>query len=285
MRLAIITLTLAFLAPLAFAQKPGERARGPQPVDTIDQEEGREIIESFRHQRLRGDFIFLFDLVHQPARAKDVVYQGIMWGTWNEQGPLNRVSVWPKGKRATKTREYIVQGGAEPRVWKLRDGKAVELSKEEQGEPFFPEMNYTPYDFVMPFAHWDVYEYTKSTRLARGRPAHFFTFYAPGDVAERMPDLAAVELAIDASFNAPLSAKMYDTEGKRLRTLDVGGFKEIEDQYIVKEIDLIDERSGDKTRFRVTGAALNMSIPAALFAPESLPKGEPDITKVIFEPV
>ncbi|WP_309383435.1 outer membrane lipoprotein-sorting protein [Cerasicoccus frondis] len=283
--MAIYTLMLALCAPLAFGQKPGERAHGPKEVETIDQVEGREIIESFRNQRLRGDFVFLFDLVHQPSRAKDVVYQGILWGTWNQAGPLNRISVWPKGKRKTQTREFIVQGGAEPRVWTLKDGKAIEMGKEQQGEPFFPGMNYTPYDIVMPFAHWDVYEYTDSKRLARGRPAHFFTFYAPGNVAERMPDLAAVELAIDASFNAPLTAKMYDTQGKRLRTLDVGGFKEIDDQYIVKEIDLIDERSGDKTRFRVTGAALDMALPATLFAPENLPKGEPDITKIIFEPV
>ncbi|WP_269540835.1 outer membrane lipoprotein-sorting protein [Cerasicoccus fimbriatus] len=284
MRLALITLTLVFLAPLAWSQKPGERAHGPKAVDPIDQEEGRKIIESFRNQRLRGDFIFTFQMVHQPARAKDVVYEGVLWGTWNEHGPLDRVVVWPKGQRDTNSREFIVQGGADPHVWTLQDGKPVEMSKEQQGEPFFPEMVYTPYDVVMPFAHWDLYEYVSSKRMARGRPAHFFVFYAPADVADLMPDLAAVELAIDASFNAPLSAKMLDTEGERLRTLDIGGFKEIDEQYIVKEIDLIDERSGDKTRFRVTGAALNLLLPESLFQPETLTK-DPDISQVIFEPV
>ncbi|MBK1857539.1 outer membrane lipoprotein-sorting protein [Cerasicoccus arenae] len=278
-------MALIFCAPLAWSERPGERAHGPAKVEGIDQEEGRRIMEEFRHQRLRGDFVFLFDLVHRPRRDKDVVYQGIMWGTWNSEGSLSRVSVWPKGKRETNTRELIVQGGPEPEVWMLRDGKVVELTKEEQGEPFFPEMVYTPYDVVMPFAYWDLFEYTDSKRLARGRPVHMFMLYAPADVAQRIPELAAVELALDASFNAPLTAKMLDIDSKPLRTLDVGGFKEIDDQYIVKEIDLIDERSGDKTRFRVTGAAVNLDLSPQIFKPEELKQGEPDITKIIFEPV
>lgn len=284
MRLALITLALLALIPFSHAQKPGERSHGPKEVETIDQEEGRKIIEEFRHQRLRGDYIFQFDLVHRPRRAPEVVYEGLMWGTWNEQGPLNRVSVWPKGKRDTDSRELIVQGGEDPQVWILRDDKAEKLTREEQGAPFFPEMVYTPYDVVMPFAYWDIFEYTESKRM-RGRPAHLFVLYAPADVAERMPELAAVELALDASFNAPLTAKMLDTDGKPLRTLDVGGFKEINDQYIVKEIDLIDERARDKTRFRVTGAALNLNLPKAIFRPENLKLGQPDLSGYLFEPV
>lgn len=284
MRLALITL--AFLATVSFgwAQKPGERAHGPKEVERIDQEEGRKIIEEFRNQRLRGDYVFEFKLVHRPRRAEDVVYEGLMWGSWNEKGPINRVSVWPEGKRETETRHLIVQGGANPEVWTLRDDKVVKLTKEQQGEPFFPEMVYTPYDVVMPFAYWDLFEYTDSKRM-RGRPAHLFVLYAPADVAERMPELAAVELALDASFNAPLTAKMLDVDGEPLRTLDVGGFKEIDDQYIVKEIDLIDERARDKTRFRVTAAALNLLLPRELFEPESLKKGHPDISQLMFEPV
>lgn len=284
MRLAIVTFFLCSLASVVWANKPGERARGPMEVETIDQEEGRRIIEEFRHQRLRGDYVFYFDLVHQPRRSKEVIYRGIMWGTWNEQGPINRVSVWPRGDREAK-RDLIVQGGEDPKVWILRDGKAVEMTKEEQGQPFFPEMVYTPYDVVMPFAYWDIFEYTGSKRMARGRPAHYFVLYAPADVAERMPELAAVELALDASFNAPLTAKMLDTNGKDLRTLDVGGFKEIDDQYIVKEIDLIDERARDKTRFRVTGAAVDLVLPEEIFEPENLTQGDPDTTQIIFEPV
>ncbi|MEO0796079.1 MAG: outer membrane lipoprotein-sorting protein [Verrucomicrobiota bacterium] len=282
--IAILLISLLGLSATLVAQRPGERAHGPKKVEPIDQSEADAFVEDFRNQRLRGDYIFLFNLNHFERRGGEVPYEGILWGTWNVEGPVNRVSVWPRGQRKTHSRDFIVQGGAEPKIWSLEDGEVVELKAKDQGKPFFKGMVYTPYDVVMPFAYWEMFDYTGSKRV-RGRPAHQFVFYAPGDVTQRMPDLAAVELVLDADFNAPIKAAMLDVNGEDLRTMDFSGFKEINEQYIVKEIDLIDERTRDYTRFRVTDAALGLDLPAEVFEPRDLSEGVPSLTRVIFEPV
>lgn len=281
-RIALGALLLGVSALLA--DRPAERARGPQPVEGIDQEEGRRLIENFRQQRLDGDYLFHFELRHLPRRGEESSYRGMMWGTWTPEGPRTRVSVWPAGQRETATRDYLLQGGAEPRVWTLDHGEPKLMSAEAQGQPFFEGMVYTPYDVMMPFAYWDLFEYTGSKRV-RGRPAHLFVLYAPADVADRMPELAAVQLVLDADFNALIKAEMLDVNGEELRTLDVGGFKEIDEQYIVKEVDLIDERARDKTRFRVTGAAVGLDLPREIFLPQNLGQGPPDLGPIIIEPV
>ncbi|MGE9295183.1 MAG: outer membrane lipoprotein-sorting protein [Puniceicoccales bacterium] len=286
MRLAKVTpLLLMVLCPLLWADRPGERARGPEKVDNIAPEEAAEVVETFRNQRLAGDYIFIFDLEHRPQRAKKQMFRGIMWGTWNQEGPISRISIWPTGNRATATRELLVQGGPNPRIWELKEGKVVELDAEEQGKPFFEGIVYSPYDILMPFTYWEDYDYIGSKRMIQGRPAHGFKFHAPEDVSERVEGLESVEMWLDADFYSPIRAAMLDADGDELRTMGNPSFKEIREQYIVKEVEIMDERTRDYTIFRVTNAALQQHLDPAIFTPEGLDDGEPDIGKVMFDPV
>jgi len=283
----LIFLLLAAV-PLAWAQRPGERGRGPAKVDSLDANEAAEVIDTFRNQRLPGDYIFIFDLEHLPPRSEAIYYRGIMWGTWNRQGPISRISIWPRGMRGgEKNRQLIVQGGPSPRIWELRDGDVVELDAGAQTEPFFSGIVYTPYDILMPFIYWKDYEYIGSKPTLKGRPSHGFTFNAPGEVAQLVPELDSVEMWVDADFYSPVKAIMRNAEGEETRTMQGASFKEIRDQWIIKEIELIDESVYPRpmTIFRVTNAALDQRLDPRIFSPANLANGEPDIGRVMFDPV
>jgi len=280
-----ITLILFVLCSVSWAQRPGERGRGTAKVENIEAAEAAEVIETFRNQRLAGDYVFIFTLKHFLRRAGEDYYRGIMWGTWNENGPISRVSVWPQGKRPTDTRQLLIQGGANPRVWELIDGKVVELEAERQAQPFFQGMVYSPYDILLPFAYWDDYEYIGSKRTLGQRPAHGFVFFAPEGIDAKIPGLDAVELWLDADFYYPISAAMLDHKGNELRTMGEPTFKEIRDQWIVKQVKLTDQGTGDYTNFQVDHAALGQRLSPRIFEPENLARGEPDIGQVMFDPL
>jgi hypothetical protein len=67
-----------------------------------------------------------------------------------------------------------------------------------------------------------------------------------------------------------MQAVVLDANERPRRTMTVLDLKKVGDQWIVKSIDLRDERTRDKTRFRVTGVALDLDFSPALFDPEFL---------------
>jgi len=47
--------------------------------------------------------------------------------------------------------------------------------------------------------------------------------------------------------------------------------KKVDDQWIVKTIEVRDEKTRDKTQFNITGAALDLDFSGGLFEPATLP--------------
>ena len=74
------------VCPAGFAHV-APREKTDSRYEEIDYEEGRTRLESFRAQRLDGDYCFRFQLEHMPRRAKTIRYRGTLWGTWNDLGP------------------------------------------------------------------------------------------------------------------------------------------------------------------------------------------------------
>lgn len=265
-------------------QRPALRGRGPQDVAKINQEEGEKLIAQFRGQRLKGDYVFLFDLKNLPRRGEVSTYEGIIWGTWNEQGPLSRVILWKPGEESKPLLQVIAQGGRDPRVWVWEPEKDVrEMPNSEFFDPLLPNNHYSAFDLLMPYIFWDDYVYEGSKRV-KGRPAHEFLVWSPEAVREAKPEFGGAYLALDASYNALLKAELLSDTGESIKTIEIQDFKQIDGQYIIKYIDLMDEATRDKSRFLVTGAAVNQDIDPETFDP-SMIEWIPDTTKIPFKGV
>ncbi|WOO43375.1 outer membrane lipoprotein-sorting protein [Rubellicoccus peritrichatus] len=283
----VATMVTAWACLLPFhanGQGPSKQRPTVPKVDQIDQEEGAKLIEKFRLQRLRGDYVFHFDLENIPRRGKKSIYEGIIWGTWNDKGPLSRAIIWSPGKPNEPLMQIIAQGGAKPEVWLWEPGKDVRaLEPKEFFEPLLPNNHYSAFDLLMPFVFWDKYQYEGSKRV-KGRPAHQFVMWPSDSIREARPDLGAAFIALDANYNALVKAELLDESGDEIQTIEVQSFKEVDDQYIIKQIDLLEEVTRDKSRFIVRGAAVNQKLDPKTFDPKQI-KSIPDTRKIPFKGV
>jgi hypothetical protein len=55
-----------------------------------------------------------------------------------------------------------------------------------------------------------------------------------------------------------------------LKTITLIDLKKVGEQTLVKTIDVRDNRTRNKTRFSVTGAALGLNLPLSVFSPDEL---------------
>jgi hypothetical protein len=75
---------------------------------------------------------------------------------------------------------------------------------------------------------------------------------------------------LDAEFRAVFRAESRGVDGNVERVFSVIDFKKVQDEWIVKSIDLRDEESKNKTRFRVRRAAMDVALPDRVVEPENL---------------
>ncbi len=261
-------LGIWLLAVAMLDAQPRGRVR-PQFIDPeqLDPGQGEQVLHAFRNARLAGDYAFRFELTHYPRGGEAISYAGSMFGTWMDDGrALTRVRLnTPQGPL-----RLLQRGGAQGAVYEQRGGDAPrELAGEALFRPLVGEMTYTPFEIQMPFLFWTDYVY-EGTRKVRGRPAHFFLLYPPADF--QLADIGAVRVVIDADFNALLDAEILDPDGNVIKSFHINSFKKVDGQWIVKEIDLVDERTRDKTRFEVTAAHVGMELPASVFDVGNLSK-------------
>ncbi len=280
---AAFSFFLVFGTVHAQAGKPGARGRESMEVAPLSQEEGREQLEAFRRQRLSGDYVFRFELVHYPRRGPKISYEGYLWGTWNREGPRSRIIIWKDNQTGQPAVDMIVQNGHSPKVWVAgENGRAVEMSKDKMRDPVLEGIVFTPFDLLMPFIYWDNFEYGGSERRS-GRPHDTFNMLPPPGWEKNAPDLQSVAITLDRNFRALNKIEEIDQQGEAMRTFKVVSYKEVDDQYIVKEIDLVDDKTHDKTRFAVVAAAVDVDLPASTFDPRAIGVGLPPVRGLPFK--
>ena len=210
-------------------------------MERIDQEEGARRLDAFRQQRLQGDYIFEFELEHKPRKARTVRYDGIMWGSWNEQGAVTRFKIFPNdadreadGEGADALVELLVQNGPQPSAWMRRD--PAEPMQRVEGEalfePLLPELVYSVFDLQMPFIYWE-----------------------------------------DFIYEGPSLIGMSSVQSK----FAVESFKKVQEQYIVKKITLAEYPSKDRTTFDVEDASVGLKLDKELFEVPAEPTAKPAV--------
>lgn len=237
-----------------------------------DQAEGRKILESFRRQGLDGDYYLEFDLRVLPRRGETrVVSGGRLWGSRNERGPVSRVEL--PATADTPVQRLLVQNGPAGAVWVATPSAegAATPGRLDPTALFAPlaGTDLTAFDLQMPFLFWEDFIF-EGLAPVRGRPAHVFLLYPPDDIAARRPDLAGVRVFLDTQFGALVQAQQIGAEEHVLKSITVLDLKKIDDQWMVKVIDVRDEATRNKTQFAVTGAAMGLDFSGMLFEPASL---------------
>lgn len=218
---------------------------------------------------IAGDYYLEFKLRVMPRRGAEREFKGQLWGSRVEAGPLSRISLaTPEGTE----RRFLLQNGTAPAGWEWTEGADSQVNPLDVSAlfaPLIPGAQLTVFDLQMPYLYWEDFVFEGVSKI-RGRPAHTFLLYPPAAFAAGYPGLSGVRVHLDTQFNALVQTELLDEKGQPFKSLSVLDLKKVGEQWMVKTIDLRDERSRDKTRFQVTGAALNLELAATVFDPEAL---------------
>ncbi len=268
---AFIALFIFLSLAVCLSAKKNVRAQ-PEYINNkeISPERVDQIMDFFRSAKLTNDFAFRFEMKHLPRRGKESIYLGQIWGSWNEKGPLNRVRLWPRQKSNNKEIgqvDMLSQNGVEATLWINRAGeksKTVKIDGENLFEPLYENLIFTPFDIQMPFIYWQDHVYEGSTRM-KGRSAHQLLLYPPEDFSEQYPDIGGVRVTLDAEFSAMLKAEIISPDGELIKTFKINSVKKVNKEWIVKTIDLLDEKTRNKTRLKIVAAAVNLDLSESVF--------------------
>ena len=269
-RAFFVFCVLSAVVRAAALSRPPELAQTGKPSAA----EAKQILEQFRLSGVRGQYYLQFELRSLPRRGAETVYSGQWWGGRNEQGAITRVEL---ADAAGAIRRFLVQNGERPALWRLTDGQVVQVGLAAAFEPLFPGLEITPFDLQMPFLYWPEATLERVARV-RGRPAYAYVFRAPAESVLQHPEIGAARGFLDTQYNALMQTELLGPKGQVLKTMALLDLKKVVDpqkggdQWIPKSFDLRNEITRDKTRFIVTGAALDLDLSAAVFEPATLPE-------------
>lgn len=251
----------------------GQTGYRPPPRYTeggkADQTAGAKILADFQRAGIHGTYWLAFDLQVMPRHGAERTIPGEMLGTSNAQGPLTRLSIGDQ--------RWLVQSGCEPATWLASaDGKAAALLPLADSLKSVAGTDVTIFDLQMPFLYWTDFAYEGLARV-RGRPAHSFVLYPPASAATLAPVVSGVRVLIDTQFQALMQAELLGPAGRLEKTISVLDLKKVGEQWLVKSIDVRNSQTRDKTRFTLTAAALDLTLPAATFTPAGLTEPAPAV--------
>ncbi|MCC5840363.1 MAG: outer membrane lipoprotein-sorting protein [Opitutales bacterium] len=271
MKISLFSLILLVLLAPALAQaQPRRPPPNMQDPRRLNPTEGEQFLEAFRRSGIPEPFAFRFNIQHLPRRGAGFQQSGEMWGVWDGHAQVSRLRL-EGAREAANDQHWLLASNGEPRVWK-RDaapGREIDLaSGEALQRPFIEDTFFSAFDLLMPFRHWEDVIYEGVTRI-RGRPVHRFLFYPPPE-DPRYSGIGGVRASIDGDFNAILESEVLDEDGRTLRTMRVSRFRRVDDQWIVRQVDVTDERSRDRTRFEVVAAVVGLDWMPEVFDPQRL---------------
>ena len=271
-----------FFAGVADTQ--GQRRLEPRPIpySELDKTEAEQTLNELREFTLPGVCHFQFHLRVMPRRGRESLFQGRMWAGRSEDGPVFRYEIEDQRGGEGGVLRLLVQNGPNAAVWVL-DGDGETASPRRLGaEELFQPLrgtDFTPFDLQMPFLFWDDYAYEGLQRV-RGRSSHAFLMYPPAEVAEALPDLGGVRVFVDAAFRVLTGAKLVDGRGNAVKGFNIIEVKKVEDDWMVKSVDVRDTASGNRTRLAIRAGAVRLDPESHPFTPEALgddfPEVEPD---------
>lgn len=229
-------------------------------------EEAARILDQFRRAGLAGEFFLEFDLRSLPRRGEEKTYQGRLWGGRTAQGAAFRIELADAKGDAQR---LLLQNGEQAAVWRWRGGAVEKLDAAASLVPLVPGVEVSAFDLQMPYLYWPDATLEKLARVL-GRPAYAYLFRAPPGLLSAEDGVAAARAYLDTQFNALMQTELLGPTGRVVKTFSLVSLKKVGEQYLPKQADYRNEVTRDKTRLQVTGAALNLRLPATVFSPAGL---------------
>ncbi len=261
------------------------RRHGPSPLDTLGEEvsqaKGWEILSAYRRLGLSGDYRFNFQLRIMPRGEKTRTVPGVLLGTMTEQGPLTRIDLALRPSEIDEQAQIIpaavkrllLQNGlfanAVERDSEATTGDALQpIASDRYFQPIAGS-DFTVFDLLMPYAFWQNFVYEGRTKL-RSRPTHVFWLYPPKEDKLMQRHVSGVRIFLDEEFNALIQVEIYAPDKTLAKTVSVIAFKRVDGEGIPSQIDVRDEKTRNKTRFKVLDAAIGVDLPPEVFQLEGL---------------
>ncbi len=269
-------VVLVFLAGLTCAQIWGQGSQRRPKVELlreIDLEEGQQRLHVFRNLWIQGDYSTRFELQHIPRRGKRQKQTGTLWGSNLTNGPVTLLRL-----NDESANEFYLRNGPQAFI-STRNSSVPQWNRLSELDWLNETMEgfvVTAFDLLMPYVYWDDWEYDGVTKI-RGRVAHAFFMLAPEDFRGNQPNLRGILVYLDEEFNAMLKAEYVDKEGKTIKTFRLLDLKKVDGIWLPKTIDFMDEKSRNKTRFRITDVAMHQNFTNHPLSHGELPEYAPEI--------
>ena len=242
----------ALLGAVVFA---GPTSTAPAPdyaqSDLPDPAGAAAFLERFKQSSTAESVYMEFDLHSLPRRGDEVIYSGRLWTGHNDRGPICRIVL----KDAAGLRHSIlVQSGPDAGVWIVDQSGEHAVGVEALFAPLVPGVDMSAFDLQMPFFYWPDAKLLKVTRV-RGRPAYLYVFKPPAVFTAAHSELVGVRAYLDTEYAAPVQTELFGPSGRSTKTLSLVDLKKVGERWTVKDVDIRNEVTRDKTRFSVTGIA------------------------------
>jgi len=239
----------------------------------IDLEEGHQRLESFRRQWVLGDMSLRYSLQFIPRRGKRQEIEGTLFGTNGLGGPLSLIQI-----HAEPETQLYLQSGPFASVSK-KQAPSLRwnmVDVEDWFETINERITLTAFDLMMPFIYWKDWAYEGVTKV-KGRVAHAFLLKAPESLIGNPIGLHGVVVFLDESFNALVKAEYISEEDVVMKSLSLIDIKKVDDVWLPKTFDFLDEETRDKTRLRIREAALHLDFSDHPFGNGVYPESVPEI--------
>lgn len=264
----------------SLAQRANKRPK-IEILREIDLEEGRQRLIDFRRMWVVGDMSLHYQLQFIPRRGKRTEIEGTLWGTNGLGGPVSLIQL--KGEQES---QLYLQSGPFASVSKKQSdsGRWEMVDVDDWFEVVDDQITLTAFDLMMPFIYWKDWSYEGVTKV-NSRVAHAFLLKAPETLRDNPLGLHGVVVFLDESFNALLKAEYVtvdDVVFKSLRLIDI---KKVDDVWLPKTFDFLDEESRDKTRLRIREAAVHLDFSDHPFGQGVIPDRVPEIPLSLYKKV
>jgi len=277
-------LLSVFLLSLLGTELFGQRRIGnSSPLDTVgespSQKLGWEILQKFRSLWQPSGYRYHFELKVMPRREKSRYVKGVMIGMTNARGvairfdiDLEEESADEEGKLLPALRErYLLQNGLDAYAMRLpsADGTPPQLMSAAGLLEPIAGSDFTAFDLLAPYIYWQRFVY-EGRATQRSRPVHIFEMYPPDDDDGLKKSISSVKLFIDNQFNGMIKAEIYGSNRELEKTLSLSEFRKVDGHWIFGAVEMRNETTRNKTRFRVTDAAVGLKWDKSFFSPQSL---------------
>jgi hypothetical protein len=170
------------------------------------------------------------------------------------------------------TRRILIQSGPEPAVWSSEAGSPAAREDAGAPRPLAPGLEMTAFDIQMPYLYWLDSEFTGISRM-RGRETNVYVFTPPAEFAAANPGIRSVRAYLDAQYNALVQSEVAGPGGMPSKTLSLLELRKVGERWILKDVDVRNDSTRDKSRLSVTAVAVGIPVDTLAFDPLRL--GDP----------